>query len=108
MWLVIQRQPRPDAYVWSGRRGLAAVDAVAFPALWMLAVAKAPFASGVAGAVVIAVAMLIAVRRLVRALYRNERYRFTASRLGRALAVMLFIAAALKLAIHIGLPSGLT
>ena len=36
MWLLVAREPRPDAPDWPGRRLLAAVDAVAWPLLWVL------------------------------------------------------------------------
>ena len=105
MWLVIQRQPRPDAHVWTGRRTLAALDAVAFPTLWVLLVVYAPFAMGVVGAVVAAVAILVGIARLNRAISQNERYRFTAGRWALVMAPLLVIAMMLKLAIHSGIAS---
>jgi hypothetical protein len=99
MWLIIQRQPRPNARVWTGRTALAALDAVAFPALWVLVVVNAPFATGVVGAVVTAAAVLFAISRLTRAIWQNERYRFTAWRWAGLVASLLLVAAVLKLAI---------
>ena len=104
MWLVIQRQPRPDAHVWTGRRALAALDAAAFPTLWVLAVVYAPFTTGVLGAAVAAVAVLVALTRLTTAIWRNERYRFTAWRWARLVASLLLIALMLKLVIYLGSP----
>lgn len=94
MWLIIQRQPKPDARVWPGRRGLAAVDAVVFPALWIWAITQAPFATGAVGQAVAVVAVLLAVRRLGRAIGHNERYQFTTWRWGRLLVGLLLVAAA--------------
>ena len=38
MWILFARAPRPDAIVWSGRRLLAAIDAIVWPAIvfWVL------------------------------------------------------------------------
>ena len=36
MWLLVAREPRPDAPDWPGRRLLAAVDAVIWPLMWVL------------------------------------------------------------------------
>ena len=36
MWLLVAREPRPDAPDWPGRRLLAAIDAVAWPLMWVL------------------------------------------------------------------------
>lgn len=102
MWLVIQRQARPDARIWAGRRALAALDAVAFPTLWVLVVVNAPFATRVVGAVVAAFAVLVAISRLTRAIWQNERYRFTAWRWARLAVPLLLIAVMLKLAILLG------
>jgi hypothetical protein len=83
MWLLVSREPKPDAEVWAGRRWLAAADAVAWPAAWVLAVS--------------AVAVLSAIGRLHRALCVNERYWFTTWRWGKILAGMLFIGFVMKL-----------
>ena len=42
MWLLVAREPRPDAPDWPGRRMLAAVDAVVWPLLWVLLIQHAP------------------------------------------------------------------
>lgn len=49
MWLLLTRQPKPDAAYWPGRRVLAALDAVAWPALWLVALSHAPVPTGAVG-----------------------------------------------------------
>ena len=97
MWMVIARQPKPAAPYWPGRRILAAVDAVAWPLIIVALVVNAPLPTGVMGPVAIAVAALAAAGRLHRAIWANERYRFTTWRWGRVVAALLFIGAVLKL-----------
>jgi hypothetical protein len=60
-----------------GRQVLAVIDALAWPGAWALAVLLAPVTMGVVGALVIAAAAMLAVRRVHRAWWHNERYRFT-------------------------------
>ena len=97
MWVLFTRIPRPDAAYWPGRRWLAALDAVAWPAAWALVVARAPMSMGIVGKMVIACATLCAVRRLQQALLRTERFRFTTWRWGRVLAVLLLLGLMTKL-----------
>lgn len=99
MWLLFPSFPKPDAVYWSGRRLLAAVDAVAWPGAFALVVWAAPVATGVAGALAIGVAALIAVARLRRAIGRNERYWFTTWRWGKPVFALLLIGGVLKLAL---------
>lgn len=98
MLLVVAREPRPDAPVWLGRRALAAVDALVWPLLWVLAFRDAPEPVGLIGPSASAVAALFALGRLHRALWVNHRYRFTTWRWGKVLAAILLIGALLKLA----------
>ena len=98
MWMLVARTPRPDASYWPGRRWIAALDAVGWPAAWTLAVAYAPQATGVVGIIFIAWAALSALGRLHRALWNNQRYRFTTWRWGRVVAAMLVLGFAMKLA----------
>jgi hypothetical protein len=105
MWLVIQRQPRPDARVWTGRRALAALDAVAFPTMWLLVIVNSPYATGLVGLVVSVASVLFATSRLTRAIWQNERYRFTTWRWAQLMAPLLLIAVMLKLAIQLGVAS---
>jgi hypothetical protein len=97
MWLVVAREPRPDAPYWPGRRLLAAVDAAVWPLLWMMLVSHAPNPVGLVGPVVMAVALLCALGRLHRALWLNHRYRFTTWRWGRFAVALLLVGAVLKL-----------
>jgi len=98
MWMLYVRAPTPNASVWPGRKWLAMLDALAWPGLVTFMVAKSPLDTGVVGPVVLALCGLLAVRRCVRALWRNERYRFTTWRLGVPLATLLALGALLKVA----------
>ncbi len=98
MWLLVAREPRPNAPVWPGRRVLAAVDAALWPLLWVLVFRHVPEPIGLVGPFVAVVAVLCALGRLHRALWVNHRYWFTTWRWGKALAAMLVMGAVLKLA----------
>ena len=97
MWLVVAREPKPDAPYWPGRRFLAAVDAAVWPFFWVLVFIHAPKPVGVVGPFVAAVALLCALGRLHCALWVNHRYRFTTWRWGRIAAALLLIGVVLKL-----------
>lgn len=97
MFVLIQRPARADAAQWPGRRALAAVDAVAWPLLWVLAVASAPFDTGLAGPLVAALAVVIALRRFHRAVWHNERYWFTVWRWGRLILLLACLGIVMKL-----------
>ena len=101
MWLVIAREPRPDAPYWPGRRYLAALDAALWPLLWVLVFRQAPEPVGLVGPVVAGVSALCAVRRLHRALWVNHRYSFTTWRWGRVVAALLLMGLVLKLALPV-------
>ena len=49
MWLLVAREPTPDAPYWPGRRLLAAVDAAVWPLLWVLVFSHAPKPVGLIG-----------------------------------------------------------
>jgi len=98
MWVLYARAPAPDAPYWPGRHWLALLDAVMWPALLVLIVIRLPLDAGVVGPVALALCALIAVRRCIRALLHNERYRFTTWRLGVPLVALLALGAVLKLA----------
>ena len=98
MWIVMTRTPRPDASIWPGRRGLAAIDAVLWPLLWGVVVWHAPAPTGVVGPVACAVAALSATMRLHRALSANERYWFTTWRWAKIGAGLWLAGWVLKLA----------
>ena len=97
MWLLVAREPRPDAPDWPGRRLLAAVDAVVWPLLWVLLIQQVPGPAGLVGPFVTALAVLLGLGRLHRALWVNHRYWFTTWRWGKVLGAMLLIGAVLKL-----------
>jgi hypothetical protein len=99
MRLIFVRQVRPDAHVWHGLRLLALLDALAWPALWILAVRQAPLETGVVSDVIIAAALFTAGWRSVRALSRNERYRFTAWRWGRVALALVALGLVLKVVV---------
>ncbi len=96
MWVLIARTPQPDACDWPGRRGLAAIDALLWPMLWILLVSRAPEPVGLVGPFVTAVAILCALQRLHRAWWVNHRYRFTTWRWGRVAGVLLLMGLLLK------------
>jgi hypothetical protein len=80
MWLVVAREPKPDAPYWPGRRFFAAVDAAVWPLLWVLVFSQAPKPVGVVCPFVAAVALLCGMRW------------------GRIAAALLLMGLALKLA----------
>lgn len=98
MWLVVAREPKPDAPYWPGRRLLAAIDAAVWPLLWVLVFSHAPKPIGLIGPFVAAVALLCALGRLHRALWLNHRYWFTTWRWGWIAAALLLMGLVLKLA----------
>jgi hypothetical protein len=98
MWLVVAREPKPDAPYWPGRRFFSAVDAAVWPLLWVLVFSHVPKPVGLIGPFVAAVALLCALGRLHRALWVNHRYWFTTWRWGRIAAALLLMSLVLKLA----------
>ena len=97
MLVVFQRAPIPNAAYWPGRRVLAALDAIAWPALWIAGAIVAPFRTGIAGALLISLALFLSMERLRKAIVENERYRFTTWRWGRPVGVFVAVGASLKL-----------
>ncbi len=98
MWLLYARAPVPDAPHWPGRRFLAMLDAVVWPGLLAVVISGTSLQTGAVGWLALALCGLLAIRRCVRALWRNERYQFTSWCFGLPLAALLAIGAALKLA----------
>lgn len=96
MWLLIARDPPPDAPYWPGRHLFAAVDAVVWPIAWVLLIGYAPAPVGLIGSFVCAVALLCGLGRLHRALWVNHRYRFTTWRWGRVAAAFVLIGLVMK------------
>ena len=91
MLLLVSRGARPDVRYWRGRRTLAVLDALAWPAIVLVAIRTARFSTGIFGLVVSTLAVLIAARRLHRAIFLNQRYHFTTSRWGMVLAALIAI-----------------
>ena len=73
MWIVLARQPRPLAEVWVGRGLLTLVDAIVWPAAWVVMVSNLSLEIGLLGPVCIAVALLFAVRGVSIAVWHNEQ-----------------------------------
>ena len=96
MWLLVARPPVPDAPNWPGRHWLAAIDAVAWPTLWVVVFSQAPAPVGVVGPFVVAVALLCGLGRLHRALCVNHRYRFTTWHWGRVAVGLLVVGMVLR------------
>lgn len=96
MWVLYARAPAADARHWPGRRWLALLGALIWPALFASAAESLPISGGVILPTLLAACTLVAVRRCVVALWHNERYRFVAWRLGIPLTVMLAFGLVLK------------
>lgn len=101
MWLLVAREPRPDAPDWPGRHLLAAADAVAWPLLWVLIIWQVPGSAGLVGPFVTALAVLLGLGRLHRALCVNHRYWFTTWRWGKVLGAMLLVGTVMKLSMSV-------
>jgi hypothetical protein len=96
MWLLVAREPKADAPYWPGRKLLAAVDALAWPVLWVLLIEMVAVTVGVIGPFVAAVALLCGLSRLHRALWVNHRYRFTTWRWGRIAVAFVLVGLFMK------------
>lgn len=101
MWVIFARAPPPDVQVWPGRRVLALVDAVAWPAAWAAWLLGLPVPLGLAGQFALAYCGVAALRRAIRAAVQNHRYHFTTWRWGRWLLLALAFGYALKLAVFL-------
>lgn len=99
MWLLFARAPPPDVRVWPGRRALALVDAVAWPAGLAALTLGVPFPTGVVGICAVACCAVAVFRRAYQAAFENHRYHFTTWRWGRRLAFVLAFGYALRLAV---------
>jgi hypothetical protein len=98
MWLLVSREPLPDTPYWGGRRWLALLDALLWPLFWVAAARYSDVPSGIVGAFVIAIGVLLALKRAYCALWTNHRYRFTTWRWGRIVATLFLFGFLLKLA----------
>lgn len=101
MWLLVAREPRPDARAWPGRRLLAAVDAIAWPVIWVMLARHLPEPVGLVVPFVMALAVVLGLQRFYGAVWVNHRYRFTSWRWGKLVAAMLLIGAMLKLSMPV-------
>jgi hypothetical protein len=75
---------------------LAVADALAWPAAWIALAMHLPQPAGIVGPLVAAFAVLSALGRTYRALWRNHRYSFTTWRWGRVAAGLLLIGLMLR------------
>jgi hypothetical protein len=98
MWIVLPRQPRPPARVWTGRISLAIADAIGWPVAWIFMMSRLTLEVGLVGRVSVAVALLLAVRGVWIAVRRNERYRFFTWRVWSLVWPLLAIGVALQVA----------
>lgn len=97
MWMLFARAPSPDRPYWRGRCSLAAVDAVAWPCLWLVAIRAAPADLGLVGAFACACVVVLAVRRLWIAIRLNHRYQFTTWRWAKIVCWLMLVGLVLKL-----------
>ena len=97
MWIAIARTSPPNAAYWPGRRMLAVLDAIVWPALWFVAFLTLPAKTGVIGPVIQALSILFALWRAYLAVFWNERYRFTTLRCGMPIASLVALGAMIKI-----------
>lgn len=98
MWLLVAPEPRANAPHWTGRRWIAAIDAVAWPLFWVLLLGQIDSPVGIVGPMVVAIALLVSGERIHRAVWVNHRYWFTTWRWGRIVVSLFVIGMVLKLA----------
>jgi hypothetical protein len=98
MWFFFVRGPRPDLHVWPGRRWVSAADALAWPIAAMVAVIGLADAGGRSSSLIVATLCVLAVRRLLRAILVNQRYRMTTVWLAKIAVVPLLFGVLTKLA----------
>lgn len=97
--VVFVRGEAPLVTVWPGRRWLAALDALLWPAVPLVLLLHIGGRPGIVGAVGLVMLGGWALRRLHRALARNERYQFTSWVWGRWLVLVLGLGLALRWAV---------
>ncbi len=96
MWMLFTRAPPPDAPYWPGRRWLALIDAIAWPAMTWCVLQGMSSSGGLIVALAMALLVVSGLRRVFAALLANHRYHFTTWRWGRVVAWLLAIGAFLK------------
>ena len=89
MWVLFARAPPVDAPYWLGRRTLAAIDAVFWPAIWIVVFTRLSLHAGLLGHVAVCLLLWAALSRLRTAVWMNHRYRFTTWRWGRAVVLLV-------------------
>ncbi|MGY0193855.1 hypothetical protein ACWA7J_02140 [Leptothrix sp. BB-4] len=89
MWIVIPRRERPVMPYWPGRRLLGAMDALAWPALWMVTLMRVDLPMGGVRPFLLTVLTWFAVSRCWRATFDNSDYTFTTWRWGKVLGGLL-------------------
>ena len=97
MWLLVAREPGPDAPQWAGRKSLAVLDAVAWPFLAVLMVFQSRVPLGVVGTLLAVAALALSVARLRRAIWLNHRYHFTTWRWGGVVLGLVLLGSTLKI-----------
>ena len=96
MWVLFARAAPTDSAYWPGRRWIAALDAVGWPTFWLTVLSHVPARAGLAGIVLMTLAVIVGVHRLHVALWRNHRYRFTTWRWGRLIFALVLVGMAMK------------
>ena len=108
MWIFVARQERKDATSWRSRRLLAAIDAVAWPAAYMVAAWRLRAELGLVCQMAFVVASVSLTLRLKRAVLSNDRYFFTTTRWLRVGLALLLIGYVLKWTAQAFLPGHVT
>jgi hypothetical protein len=100
VWIVVERAPAPDMPYWSGRRWLAAIDAIAWPLGLGLLLGRGPGKTGLMLPMASAVLLLWGLSRFHKAVWLNHRYRFTTWWVLGILAVLVIVGLVLKIALR--------
>lgn len=100
MWILFARSPIPDVAYWPGRRLLAALDAMLWPALAVWALSAVPHSAALIRPVVISCGLIVGAQRIRTAVWSNHRYRFSTWRVGRVVALLMLVGLVLKLSMH--------
>jgi hypothetical protein len=100
MWIIVAREPRPDAPYWPARRFLAAVDSVAWPLAAICALQWAGESTHLFGSAGAAILTLVGLSRLRTALWFNGRYRFTSWIVLKVFGTLAVLGLFLKLFLH--------
>lgn len=96
MFVFLTRIPKPAAAYWPGRRWLAALDAIGWPALCFVGIWIASAETQSAVLAFAAVLVCVGMARLWRAVFHNETYWFITWRLLKILGGLAIIGLILK------------